>query len=140
MFEQCSRDPKHLQKRFFLIVGKRAEYIPNTQRILICRLVMFCHILLFISDIASEVLLCARVTNQMTSCSVGIQQSGSVSWAAGGEGRARGEEERESAHCRLAQLDSRLHRNVRYTRKRNQIQRKMLALLYSMLGTQYNRL
>lgn len=37
-----------------------------------------------------NVLMCARVPNVLP---VGIQQSGSVPWAAGGKGRASGEED-----------------------------------------------
>lgn len=36
----------------------------------------------------------------------GLQQPGLVTWPPGGEGRGGGEEERESAHSGLAQLDA----------------------------------
>lgn len=36
----------------------------------------------------------------------GLQQPGLVTWTPGGEGRGGGEEERESAHSGLAQLDA----------------------------------
>src|SRR4029434_1914222 len=43
---------------------------------------------------------------------VGVQQPGPVSWTAGGERGAGGEEEREPPDRRLPQLDTRLHRDV----------------------------
>lgn len=42
----------------------------------------------------------------------GLQQSGFVPWASGGEGRDWGEEDREPADCGLSQLDARLRWSV----------------------------
>ena len=45
-------------------------------------------------------------------CRAGLQQPGPVPRPVGGEGRGRGEEERQPADCGLAQLDTRVPRNV----------------------------